>query len=242
MALHEGISPLLLTFAICSIPIVGVLGIASLFLPPLAGDLLFVVALLGIGCVGKLQLETSRKKREEAYGKRKERYRRKIEKHILTTLGEQDVWTDEGADVDDILERTANRFDMSVNALRPLLEDLIDEDGSPLEEQDHAITTSTEKTFRDYFEEKYSLGEVQHMIGPYIKSTGEAITEDENERTFYCTHCKKHFGESELTPIQVEHRECKECGQKLDLWATPRPESRENSPPPEEIGKKMAEE
>jgi uncharacterized Zn ribbon protein len=113
--------------------------------------------------------------------------------------------------------------DESEKQIRDVLNEMISDGDSLVQREDGKIKlTDRYEVVKLLKRNGVPESELRQVVPDYMKSSPTANPEDDDETIFYCHPCKKHFAESEMNPLQVENRECPECGGGMDLHASPR--------------------
>ncbi|WP_206750483.1 hypothetical protein, partial [Halorubrum sp. SP9] len=111
----------------------------------------------------------------------------------------------------------------SEKQIRNVLNEMVSDEGSLVQREDGKIKlTDKYEAVKRLKHNGVPEPELRQIVPDYMKPSPTANPESDDETIFYCHSCKKHFAESEMSPLQVENRECPECGQGMDLHASPR--------------------
>lgn len=139
---------------------------------------------------------------------------------ILWNLFIEEAWGT-GIDEDKIVNWTAS--DESEKQIRGVLNEMVSDKDSLVQRENKKVKlTDRYEAVQVLKRNGVPESELRQVVPDYMKSSPTANPDSEDEKIFYCHPCKMRFAESEMSPIQVDNRECPECGGKMNLLAGPR--------------------
>ncbi|MEA1931944.1 MAG: hypothetical protein U9O06_10395 [Euryarchaeota archaeon] len=222
IALHEWFEPFIYVFSTFSFGLLVfvVVLVQNTFL---SFSNLIIILLAGIPSL--ILAGAYSQRRSAVYERVRDAKAEEIKFRILWNLFIEEAWFS-GMEEDKLIKWTMS--DESEEQIRTVLDEMASAGGSLVQKEDEKVKlTDRDEAFRVLKRNGVPESELREIVTDYIKSTPAANPESEDETIFYCHSCKKLFAESEMSTLQVEHRECPECAGGLDLHASPRDHRRE---------------
>lgn len=217
IALHEWVEPFIYVFSTSAFGFL-VAVIVVVQNTPLSFSNLIIIPLAVIPSL-ILAVAYSRK-RSATYERLRDAKAEEVKFRIIWNLFIEEAWGT-GIDENKIVNWTAS--DESEKQIRDVLNEMLSDEDSLIQRENKKIKlTDRYEAVQVLKRNGVPEPELRQVVPDYTKPSPTANPDSDDEKIFYCDPCKKHFAESEMSPIQVENRECPECGGKMNLLSGPR--------------------